>query len=402
MEFCKRIELGSNAVQDDILSGVGIEFLGEVGVNLQEFASTVVSTLLVHGLELKRREQVLEPLKRGNVLADPDKFDTLEAQWWVGALPCLPDVLEDRSPRSDTNTGSDEDSNLVVKHILSGSSVRAVNSQSRKPLAVLQGNLKLAVGIQVVAEHRRSSANSLAESLCKVTNLADVNRDIGIRWARGDGKGMPLVLGNFRDVEEEPLAGLVLERGLLELDFHGVEGMSDNLGNLGLSGGTDFSVDALQEVENTDPEIEAPSLVSDAVLPKVLVVEGGEGLGSITHEASDSVGVESQEKDEGEVVSIPEGLEALLANLVVRSRVHEKHAQQHDMASDSTRLGVVNLERSLGTELGLFYVEEAVNVRIPLWFLSSLLNLLDVMGEGVNDGKEEHRVGSLTMEPALC
>ncbi len=30
---------------------------------------------------------------------------------------------------------------------------------------------------------------------------------------------MPLIVGDIRDLEEQPLAGLVLERGLVELDF---------------------------------------------------------------------------------------------------------------------------------------------------------------------------------------
>jgi uncharacterized protein YprB with RNaseH-like and TPR domain len=52
--------------------------------------------------------------------------------------------------------------------------------------------------------------------------LTDVDRDVGVVRAGGDGKGMPLVIADFRAVEEEPLAGLVLHARLDKLNLDGV------------------------------------------------------------------------------------------------------------------------------------------------------------------------------------
>lgn len=41
-------------------------------------------------------------------------------------------------------------------------------------------------------------------------------------------------------------------------------------------------------------------------------------------------------------------------------RIHQQHAQKHDMACDSTSLGVVNLYSQLWADLILFDVVEAV------------------------------------------
>lgn len=70
------------------------------------------------------------------------------------------------------------------------------------------------------------------------------------------------------------------------------------------------------------------------------------------------MGVESQEKRNEQVVSIPEGLERLLTDTGVSSGIHEHHAEQHDMASNATRLGVMDLQSSDRTDLSLLDVVE--------------------------------------------
>jgi hypothetical protein len=68
----------------------------------------------------------------------------------------------------------------------------------------------------------------------------------------------------------------------------------------------------------------------------------------------------------------------------VSGGVHEQHAKKHDMASNATRLCVVNLKSRHGTNLGLLDIEE-----------------VDVVGCGVQDGEEEHRVCKLPMHPQV-
>jgi hypothetical protein len=51
------------------------------------------------------------------------------------------------------------------------------------------------------------------------------------------------------------------------------------------------------------------------------------------------------------MMRVPEGLVRLPPDLMMSSGVHQKHAEEHDMASDAARLGVVNLNGSLRSDL---------------------------------------------------
>ena len=59
------------------------------------------------------------------------------------------------------------------------------------------------------------------------------------------------------------------------------------------------------------------------------------------------------------MVGVPEGLERLLANPVVCGRVHEEHAEKHDVASDTARLRVVDLQGENRSDLRDLDVDEA-------------------------------------------
>ena len=71
----------------------------------------------------------------------------------------------------------------------------------------------------------------------------------------------------------------------------------------------------------------------------------------IADKATGSMGVKSEEEEEGKVVGVPKGLEALVANLVVGGCVHEEHDEEHEVAGDPARLGVVDVEGSLCANL---------------------------------------------------
>lgn len=59
------------------------------------------------------------------------------------------------------------------------------------------------------------------------------------------------------------------------------------------------------------------------MLPEDISSEGGERVGGITDEATNGMSVQSEEERNEQVVRIPESLEGLLTNAVVRSGIHK-------------------------------------------------------------------------------
>ena len=116
--------------------------------------------------------------------------------------------------------------------------------------------------------------------------------------------------------------------------------------------GPDLTPNPLSEVDNARPNGEAPALVSQAV---VRLVEGEDsgirGFGGVAHEASGGMGVQTNHEEEREVVRVPEGLEALVADLVMRRGVHEDHDEEHEVTTDASCLRVVNLQGGVGADL---------------------------------------------------
>jgi len=118
------------------------------------------------------------------------------------------------------------------------------------------------------------------------------------------------------------------------------------------------------------------------VFPKVPLVEWREWRNAVSHETSRCMGVEAQHEDDEQMVGVPKGLEALLADHFVRSCIHEQHTQQHDMTSDATCLSVVDIQCRLRADLRFFYVKE-----------------VDVVRSDMNDSEQEHGICCLSMQP---
>jgi hypothetical protein len=95
------------------------------------------------------------------------------------------------------------------------------------------------------------------------------------------------------------------------------------------------------------------------VRPEAVAGEGRVRVGAVTHEAAGRVRVQREQERNEKVVGVVEGLVRLLADLRVRGRVHEEHAQQHDVAGDAAGLGVVDLDRGLGADLRALDIVEA-------------------------------------------
>ena len=158
-------------------------------------------------------------------------------------------------------------------------------------------------------------------------------------------------MGYIGDLKEQPLAGRVLERWLDDAEFHSTGGMDEDLGELGRTAGADLPPDTLEEVDDTRPDDVAPRKIANADIRVVEWEGGGERWQSGTaDEASSGVRVDADHKEERQVVSVPERLETLLANFCVSGTVHEDHDEQHDMASDTARLAVVDVKGICRTE----------------------------------------------------
>jgi len=121
----------------------------------------------------------------------------------------------------------------------------------------------------------------------------------------------------------------------------------------------DLAIDTLEQIGSSGPQFPAPALVANAVRPEVLAGKGRDGGSDVADEAAGCVGVEGEEEGDEEMVCVPEGLERLLADVGVRGGVHEKHAEEHDVAGDAAGLGVVDLDGGFRADLGAFDVEEA-------------------------------------------
>ena len=128
--------------------------------------------------------------------------------------------------------------------------------------------------------------------------------------------------------------------------------MDKDLGQAGCTPRTNLTPNPLSKVDNAGPDGETPALVAETV-GRAVERERGDvlGVGRVTDEASGGMGVETDHEEERKVVRVPESLEALVADLVVRGRVHEHHDEQHEVAGDAARLPVVNILGSFDANL---------------------------------------------------
>ena len=128
--------------------------------------------------------------------------------------------------------------------------------------------------------------------------------------------------------------------------------MNEDLRQASCTPGTNLTPNPLSKVDNAGPDGEPPTQVPETVLRRV---EGERrdvvGISRVADEASGGMGIQTNHEEEREVVRIPEGLETLVANLVVGRGVHEDHDQQHEVTSDTASLRVMDVKGSLGADL---------------------------------------------------
>lgn len=134
----------------------------------------------------------------------------------------MPDVFEDAGPRRDADAGADEDGDFVVEDVFGRGTVRSVDTDSWHCLAVLERDFVHAHWVEAFELFglEGAGAEGVAESACEVAYLSDVDGDVGVEGAGGDGKWVPLVTGDGRDVDEEPLPCFVAHGRFAELNLH--------------------------------------------------------------------------------------------------------------------------------------------------------------------------------------
>lgn len=124
----------------------------------------------------------------------------------------------------------------------------------------------------------------------------------------------------------------------------------------------DLPVQPLAQIQSGSHKLPAPALIPQTVIPEWVPGKGRVGHRRVADEAARGVRVHGEQERDEEVVGVPEGLEGLRADAVVRRRVHEQHADEHDVPGDATGLRIVDLDGGLGADLVFLDVEEAVVV----------------------------------------
>ena len=79
-------------------------------------------------MSLNVDKQVPEPLKRVHGGAEPIEVDLLEAEGLVPGIFAVEDGLENGREGSDSDTSSNEETNLVGEHILTGRTKWTIHS----------------------------------------------------------------------------------------------------------------------------------------------------------------------------------------------------------------------------------------------------------------------------------
>lgn len=122
--------------------------------------------------------------------------------------------------------------------------------------------------------------------------------------------------------------------------------------------GSDFPVESLEEIQSSDDQLPSPPFIAKTMIPELLSFQRGDTVGGVSDEAPSGVGIKRQHKRDKKVMRIPESFICLLANAVMCGCVHEHHAQEHDMASDTTRASKMDLYCKFWTDLLSFDVVE--------------------------------------------
>jgi hypothetical protein len=135
----------------------------------------------------------------------------------------MPNVFENRCPGCDANAGADEHGDFVVEYIFGGCTIWSIHTDRGHGLSVLEGNFVHAVGVETfkIFGLGRTATECISKCSGEISDLADVDAEIWIEGAGGNGEWMPLGTGYVRYLEKYPLSGFVLHAWFVKLDLHG-------------------------------------------------------------------------------------------------------------------------------------------------------------------------------------
>ena len=141
--------------------------------------------------------------------------------WWIKVQRDL------RSKRSDTDTSTDQEDRLILQEILTGASERTVDHDSGQNLADRRDNetsllLGLVLGIEITSAR-------LGESSSEVSDNPDVYAQVIFLGGGGEGERMPLEIRDLGARKEDVLTGPDGGLFLLDLKFHDLGRVLDDL-----------------------------------------------------------------------------------------------------------------------------------------------------------------------------
>lgn len=136
----------------------------------------------------------------------------------------MPDILQDRGPRGNTDPGTNQNSDFVLEDVFGRGTIWPIDAELGHHLPVLQGYFVHAHWVEAfqIRGLRWAAAECVSEGASEVADLADVDADVRVEGAGGDSEGVPLCAGDVRDLKKDPLSRLILHSWLAKLDFHGV------------------------------------------------------------------------------------------------------------------------------------------------------------------------------------
>lgn len=81
----------------------------------------------IHILSFNRHQQRSKPFKRPKVSTHPEEVHLSEAGLLPRIVHPVPDALEDRSKRGNTDSGSNKNGDFVLKYVFRSTSKRTIN-----------------------------------------------------------------------------------------------------------------------------------------------------------------------------------------------------------------------------------------------------------------------------------
>jgi hypothetical protein len=149
--------------------------------------------MVIDILRLDREQQRTEPLKRAEIPANPEEVHFPQARAALRVVHAVPDALEDGRERRDSNTGTDEDSDFELEHVLGGGAKGAIDVDTGQDLA--ECNLLAAVALLALFAGRLLvdvAAERFADGTGEVADHAHVDRDVVFLGCAGEREGVVL------------------------------------------------------------------------------------------------------------------------------------------------------------------------------------------------------------------